>query len=39
MKTDDAAVNGIYAEGEELLLEDQKQYEVPERTILVLIGK
>ena len=39
MNTDDAAVNGIYPEGEELLLEDQKQYEVPERTILVLIGK
>lgn len=31
--------NGIWQPGEELLLEDQKQYEVPSRSIVVLIGK
>lgn len=37
--TDDAVVNGIYPEGKEPLLESQKKVMVPERTILVIIGK
>ncbi|MDO5407629.1 MAG: alpha-amylase family glycosyl hydrolase [Eubacteriales bacterium] len=37
--TDDAAVNGYYEPGQEPELENQKQYMVPPRTILVLIGK
>lgn len=36
--TDAKEVNGTYAEGEELLLKDQKQYLVPPRTIVVFIG-
>lgn len=39
MNTDDAAAGGIYPEGEEPLLADQKKILVPERTILVMIGK
>lgn len=31
--------DGYYKAGEEILLSDQKKYMVPERTILVLIGK
>lgn len=37
--TDDAAANGYYEAGTEPELENQKQYMVPPRTILVLIGK
>lgn len=37
--TDDGEVNGIYKEGEEPLLENQKKILVPSRTILVIIGK
>lgn len=39
INTADAAVNGIYQEGEEPILEDQMQCSVTPRTILVLIGK
>ena len=39
INTDDGLAGGIYPEGEERMLEDQKLYEVPARTILVFIGK
>lgn len=39
MNTDDGEVNGIYPEGKEPLLENQKKAAVPPRTILVIIGK
>lgn len=37
--TDDGEVNGIYEEGQELAVENQKQFLVPARTIVVFIGK
>ncbi|CBL36123.1 hypothetical protein CL3_14710 [butyrate-producing bacterium SM4/1] len=36
--TDDRERNGIYEEGEEPCLEQQKQFLVPARTIVVFIG-
>lgn len=39
VNTNDTSSGGIYREGEELVLEDQKQYEAPARTILVFMGK
>lgn len=36
--TDDEERNGIYKEGEELLLEEQKQFMVPSRCIVVFSG-
>ena len=38
LNTDAEEVNGIYREGKELSLEDQKQFMVPARTILVFRG-
>lgn len=37
--TDHSECNGIYTEGEEPVLKDQKQFLIPARTIVVLIGK
>lgn len=37
--TEDKEVNGIYQEGRELEVENQKQFPVPARTIVVFIGK
>lgn len=37
--TDVEGARGIYAEGKEVILEEQRTVTVPERTILVLIGK
>ena len=39
MNTDDGDRNGYYTEGEEPEIEDQKQYMVPARTIMVFVGK
>lgn len=39
INTDEKEVNGIYPEGEEPVLEDQKQCMIPARTIIVFIGK
>lgn len=39
INTDEGSINGIYADGEELLLEKQKQFMVPARSIVVFIGK
>ncbi len=39
LNTDEGERNGIYPEGEELLLEKQKQFMVPARSIVVFIGK
>lgn len=36
--TSDSAENGYYVRGSERILEDQKQYRVPPRTIVVLMG-
>lgn len=36
--TDEQNRNGIYEEGAELLLEDQKRFTVPDRSIVVFIG-
>ncbi|MEG1901367.1 MAG: alpha-amylase [Clostridium sp.] len=37
--TDDDINNGIYKEGEELFLEEQKQFMVPPRSIVVFVGR
>lgn len=37
--TDERELNGIYEDGKEPLLEQQKQFMVPSRTIVVFIGK
>lgn len=39
VNSDESAVNGFYEAGEELKLEDQKQFVIPERTIVVFIGR
>lgn len=39
VNTDEAERNGIYPEGEEPVLEKQKQFMVPARSIVVFIGK
>ena len=39
MNTDDGDRNGYYTEGEEPEIENQKQYMVPARTIMVFVGK
>ena len=39
VNTDEGSINGIYQEGEEPVLEKQKHFMVPARSIVVFIGK